>query len=104
MKATALVTILFLSMITTVSAAESPLEQRRKALDALLGEQWQYVLSTNPEFGQLKILELREKSKKALGSKFDIREFHDEVLGAGALPMNILEQRIDRWIAAKKKG
>lgn len=56
------------------------------------------------KIGQLKILELREKSKKALGAKFDIREFHDEILGAGALPMNVLEQRIERWIAAKKKA
>jgi len=56
------------------------------------------------KIGQLKILELREKSKKALGPKFDIREFHDEILGAGALPMNVLEQRIGKWIAAKKKA
>lgn len=56
------------------------------------------------KIGQLKILELRDKSRKGLGSRFDIREFHDEILGAGALPMNILEQRIDRWIASKKKS
>jgi uncharacterized protein (DUF885 family) len=54
------------------------------------------------KIGQLKILELREKAKKELGDKFDIRQFHDEVLGAGALPMNVLEERIDRWIAGKK--
>ena len=52
--------------------------------------------------GQLKILELRERSKKELGSKFDVRKFHDEVLGAGALPLDLLEARIDRWIAAQK--
>ncbi|HEX4963157.1 MAG TPA: DUF885 family protein [Thermoanaerobaculia bacterium] len=54
--------------------------------------------------GQLKILELRERAKKALGPKFDIRKFHDEVLGAGALPLDVLEKRIDNWIAAEKKG
>ena len=48
--------------------------------------------------GQLKILELRERAQKALGSRFDIRAFHDEVLGAGALPMQELEERIDAWI------
>jgi uncharacterized protein (DUF885 family) len=48
--------------------------------------------------GQLTILRLREKAKKELGEKFDIRAFHDEVLGAGALPMDVLEQRIDAWI------
>jgi uncharacterized protein (DUF885 family) len=54
--------------------------------------------------GQLKISELRERAKKALGPKFDVRGFHDEVLGAGALPMDVLEKRIDNWIAAQKKG
>ncbi|MFY9826532.1 MAG: DUF885 family protein [Thermoanaerobaculia bacterium] len=52
--------------------------------------------------GQLKITELRERAKKALGPKFDIRKFHDEVLGAGALPLEVLEKRIDNWIAAEK--
>jgi uncharacterized protein (DUF885 family) len=54
--------------------------------------------------GQLKILELRERARAALGDRFDIRQFHDEVLGAGALPMDVLEERIDAWIAAKKKA
>jgi uncharacterized protein (DUF885 family) len=48
--------------------------------------------------GQLTILKLREKAKASLGSKFDIRLFHDEVLGAGALPLNVLTERIDQWI------
>jgi uncharacterized protein (DUF885 family) len=55
------------------------------------------------KIGQLKILELRGRAEKALGEKFDIRKFHDEVLGAGALPMDVLETRIDGWIAASKK-
>ncbi|HEY6047420.1 MAG TPA: DUF885 domain-containing protein [Sphingomicrobium sp.] len=52
--------------------------------------------------GQLKITELREKAKAALGPRFDIREFHAQVLNSGALPLSILEQKIDAWIAAKK--
>ncbi len=52
--------------------------------------------------GQLKILELRDYAKKELGAKFDIRGFHDEVLGAGALPMDVLERRIKTWVAAQK--
>jgi uncharacterized protein (DUF885 family) len=52
--------------------------------------------------GQLKILELRERAKQALGARFDLRGFHDEVLGAGALPLDVLERRIDSWIAAQK--
>jgi len=54
------------------------------------------------KMGQLKILELRDKAKTALGSKFDIKAFHDQVLDSGALPMDVLEQRVDGWIAAQK--
>jgi uncharacterized protein (DUF885 family) len=52
--------------------------------------------------GQLKISELRARAEKALGRKFDIREFHEQVLGTGALPLTILEAKIDRWISTKK--
>jgi uncharacterized protein (DUF885 family) len=55
------------------------------------------------KIGSLKITELREKARKELGDKFDIRAFHDEVLGAGALPMDVLEQRINDWIARTKR-
>jgi uncharacterized protein (DUF885 family) len=54
------------------------------------------------KIGQLKLLDLRDRAQKELGSKFDIRAFHDEVLGAGALPMQTLDERITRWIASKK--
>jgi uncharacterized protein (DUF885 family) len=55
------------------------------------------------KIGALKIAELRERARKALGDRFDIRAFHDEVLGAGALPLDVLEQRIDRWIGEQEK-
>lgn len=51
--------------------------------------------------GQIKILELREKAKKVMGKKFDIRRFHDEILNAGALPLDVLEKRMDAWMMAK---
>jgi uncharacterized protein (DUF885 family) len=51
------------------------------------------------KIGQLTISRLRDKAQTALGNAFDIRGFHDEVLGAGALPLDVLERRIDAWIA-----
>ncbi len=54
------------------------------------------------KIGQLKILELRDRAKKALGDKFDLRAFHDQVLDTGALPMDVLDQRINGWIAGQK--
>ncbi len=56
------------------------------------------------KIGQLKILELREKAKKALGDKFDIRGFHDVILGGGALPLDVLEGEVDRWVAEKRRA
>jgi uncharacterized protein (DUF885 family) len=52
--------------------------------------------------GQLEILKLRAYAKDQLGDKFDIRGFHDEVLGAGALPMDVLTDRIHEWVSVKK--
>ncbi|GAA0692512.1 DUF885 domain-containing protein [Dyella marensis] len=56
------------------------------------------------KMGQLKILELRERARKELGERFDIRAFHDQILGGGALPLDVLEARTDAWIAAVKSG
>ena len=55
------------------------------------------------KIGQLKIIELRERAKKQLGSKFDLRSFHDEVLSAGALPLDVLDTRMNEWIAEQQK-
>ncbi|WP_242104427.1 DUF885 family protein [Lysobacter sp. M2-1] len=54
------------------------------------------------KIGELKIKEVRAKAEKELGPKFDVREFHAEVLKDGSVPLDVLEQKIDRWIAAKK--
>ncbi len=53
------------------------------------------------KIGQLKIVELRERARKSLGDRFDIREFHDQILGAGALPLDVLEKRIGDWIGER---
>ncbi len=51
------------------------------------------------KIGQLKMLELRRKAEQALGDDFDIKAFHDEMLGGGALPLEVLETRMNRWLA-----
>jgi uncharacterized protein (DUF885 family) len=53
------------------------------------------------KIGQLKMLTLRERAERQLGEDFDIRAFHDELLGAGALPLDLLEQRMDAWLTAE---
>lgn len=56
------------------------------------------------KIGQMKIRELRTLAEKELGEQFDIREFHHEVLKDGAIPLNILEDKINRWIEEQKKS
>jgi uncharacterized protein (DUF885 family) len=54
-----------------------------------------------PRESSLTILRLREKARTALEDKFSLSAFHDEVIGAGALPMDVLETRMNEWIAAE---
>jgi len=54
------------------------------------------------KLGQLKILELRERAKQELGPRFDLKTFHDEILSGGALPLDILDARVTRWIKAQQ--
>jgi uncharacterized protein (DUF885 family) len=58
--------------------------------------------ATAYKVGALTIQRLRKEARDALGPKFDIREFHAQVLDSGALPLSILEAKIHRWIEAKK--
>ncbi len=56
------------------------------------------------KIGELKLKELRKRAEDTLGEKFNVRSFHDEVLGSGSLPLTLLEKRIDEWIATQKSA
>lgn len=60
--------------------------------------------ATAYKVGMIRIQELRKKAESELGEAFDIKGFHDTVLGGGALPLTLLEQRVDQWIASKKSA
>jgi uncharacterized protein (DUF885 family) len=81
--------------------ANSPAEQTRavseaERFSAIPGQALAYKI------GQLKIVELRKRAEKAMGKKFDVKAFHDEVLKDGAIPLDVLDAKINRWIAATK--
>jgi uncharacterized protein (DUF885 family) len=84
----------FMTDNSALSAANIEAEVNRYIADP--GQALAYKL------GELKIRELRERSEKALGAKFDLRRFHDAVLGQGAVPLDLLETQINSWIEAEK--
>lgn len=75
---------------------------------AIRSEVQRYIVwpgqATSYKIGMMKIVELREKAQAELGQKFDIKAFHNTVLGGGALPLEILERRVDDWIANSKRS
>ncbi len=76
--------------------AESDIVAEVERYMALPGQALSYKV------GQLKILDLRTQAEVALGDKFDLKQFHDQILTSGSLPMAVMEQKIDHWIESKK--
>jgi uncharacterized protein (DUF885 family) len=77
----------------------NPEGDARKAIDRYIVMPGQ---ATAYKIGMIKIVELRERAKAELGEAFDIRDFHDIVLKNGAVPLAILEENVDAWIAETK--
>jgi uncharacterized protein (DUF885 family) len=93
---------------TEQQAIDYFMEKTPVAQGAVISEVRRYIVwpgqATAYKIGMLKILELRSKAKAELGDKFDIRAFHDTVLGGGALPLNVLEKRVNNWIESVKSA
>ena len=81
---------------TTPRCAESDVESEVERYIAWPGQALGYKV------GDLRIQALRRKAETSLGAKFDVRDFHREVLSDGAVPMDVLERKIDRWIEARR--
>jgi uncharacterized protein (DUF885 family) len=84
-------------------AIEYMMENSPEPFESVQSEVRRYIVwpgqATSYKIGMLKILELRERAAEALGDSFDLRAFHDIVLKGGALPLSLLERRVDAWIA-----
>lgn len=91
---------------TREKAIQYSLDNEAESEDGIISEIERYMANPGQalsyKIGQLKIRELRAKSKIALADKFDIREFHHEVLETGCIPLALLENKIDKWIASKQ--
>ena len=90
---------------TREQAIQYSLENEAESESSIISEIERYMATPGQalsyKIGQLKIRELRTKAETILGEKFDIREFHDQVLGSGSLPLSLLEEKIEAWMASK---
>ena len=87
-------------------AIQYSLDNEAESEDSITREIERYMANAGQalsyKIGQLKIRELRANAEKILGDKFDIKEFHNEILETGCIPLALLEAKIDKWIASKK--
>ena len=91
---------------TREEAIQYSLDHEAESEAAITAEIERYMVQPGQalsyKIGQLKIRELRSRAEEALGDRFDIREFHHQVLSSGSLPLVLLETKIDRWIASSQ--
>ena len=91
---------------TEQQAIDYFMQNSPEPLESVTSEIQRYIVmpgqATSYKIGMLKIQQLREKAQASLGAKFDIRAFHDTVLGGGALPLPVLERVVDQWIESVK--
>ncbi len=93
---------------TREQAIQYSLDNEATSEDDIISEIERYMVipgqALSYKIGQLKLLELRAKAEQQLGDKFDIKEFHDQILQTGSIPMFLLEKRINEWIKATDKN
>lgn len=91
---------------TREQAIQYSLDHEAESESSIIAEIERYMAipgqALSYKIGQLKIIELRKRAETSLGDQFNIREFHSQILESGVLPMKVLEDKIDRWIASKK--
>lgn len=91
---------------TRADAISYSLENEVESKEAVTAEIERYMAIPGQalayKIGQLKIMEIRKRAEQAMGSKFDIAGFHDQILSDGCLPIHILEEKMDKWISARK--
>lgn len=91
---------------TEQQAIDYMINSGRAAPDQARSEVRRYITvpgqATGYKIGMLKIMELRARAEKALGDRFDVRSFHDLLIGSGSLPLPVLERRVETWIAARR--
>ncbi|MDQ3535275.1 MAG: DUF885 domain-containing protein, partial [Bacteroidota bacterium] len=90
---------------TREQAIQYSLDHEAESESSIIAEIERYMAipgqALSYKIGQLKILELRRNAETRLGEKFDIKEFHNQILESGVLPIKVLEEKVDKWIASK---